>query len=431
MRTILHIDFNSFFATVEQQANPRLRGKPIGVTGGDRMKRTVLGAASIEAKKFGVKTGMPPWEAKKLCPEIIFVNGDSDKYLETTKRFLNILKDYTPYVEVFSIDECFLEIKPSLRGPKARGNPLRLKDCFVVNTPRNDVVKIALDIKRRIRSEIGEWISCSIGISYNKLMAKLAGSLIKPDGLVVIANPEEAIKILNHIELDEICGIGRQIKKRLNNSGIFNFKQLRVVPLPALLASYKSYGQTLYNMARGLDYSEIIPFYEREEVKSIGHRHTLECDTSDVEHIKQVLLKLCELVARRLRAKNLVGKTVSCWYRNALNGNVHFTGDGMQVTILSTRDGLEIFQAAWKSFHQIFSGGKIRMIGVSISNLRPQNPETISLLPENKRQETIIAALDKINDKFGEFTLQRGILLDSTNIKRRPNPFLSDRRFKL
>src|SRR5687767_9054220 len=100
-KTILHIDFNSYFATVEQQANPRLRGKPIGVTGGDRLTRTVLGAASVEAKKYGVKTGMQIWKARQLCPSLILVPGDSDKYLECTKRFLNILKDYSPYLEVF------------------------------------------------------------------------------------------------------------------------------------------------------------------------------------------------------------------------------------------------------------------------------------------------------------------------------------------
>src|SRR3989344_5982874 len=119
MRSIIHIDFNSYFATVEQQANPRLRGKPVGVTGGDRMQRTVLGAASIEAKKFGVKTGMQIWEAKKLCPQIIIVPGDSDKYLEVTKRFLNILKDYGPYLEVFSIDEAFLELENTSVGNPA------------------------------------------------------------------------------------------------------------------------------------------------------------------------------------------------------------------------------------------------------------------------------------------------------------------------
>ena len=416
MRTILHIDFNSYFATVEQQANPRLRGKPIGVTGGDRMERTVLGAASIEAKRFGVKTGMRPWEAIRLCPQIIFVQGDSDKYLEVTKKFLNILKSYTPFVEVFSIDECFLEL--------VKGNP----EC------------IAKEIKQRIRSEIGEWISCSIGISYNKLMAKLAGSLQKPDGLIVIENQEKAIQVLDKIELDEICGIGLRIQSRLNNMGIFNFTTLRKVPLEILLVSFKSYGQTLYNMARGIDENPIVPFFEKVEVKSIGHRHTLNHDTNDQQEIKQIMLKLTELIARRLRAKKLVGKTVSFWYRDGVKlthprgvlGSHHtFSGGGMQVTIAYTNDGLEIFHAAWRIFQTIWSGDKIRMVGVSISNLRPLVPQTLSLLPETIRQETILKVLDKVNNKFGEFTLQRATLLKSSQIKRIPNPFLSDRRFKL
>lgn len=419
MRCIMHIDFNSYFASVEQQANPRLRGKPIGVTGGDRVKRTVLGAASIEAKKFGVKTGMQIWEAKKLCPRIILVPGDSDKYLETTKRFLNILKNYTHYLEVFSIDECFLEVT---------GNRLQA------------TVKIAQEIKKRIKSEIGEWIRCSVGISYNKLMAKLAGSLQKSDGLVVIQNQQEAIQVLDKIELDEICGIGPRIKKRLEHLGIFNFSQLRQAPLQSLLASFKSYGQFLYNASRGIDYSQVLPFFQKEEVKSIGHRHTIDHDTSDSVEIKQLLLKLSEMVARRLRAKNLTGKTIHCWYREAfhprgeemrLHPGGGFTGNGMQSTILPTNDGLDIFKAAWKIFQQIWNQEKIRMIGISISNLKSKLPQNLSFLPEVKRKEIIVSALDKINDKYGEFTLQRGILLTSPKIRRKPNPFLSDRRFKL
>lgn len=413
-RMILHIDFNSYFATVEQQANPRLRGKPVGVTGGDRLKRTVLGAASIEAKKLGVKTGMTVWEAKKICPQIILVTGDSDKYLETTKRFLAILKGYSPYLEVFSIDEAFLEYNASV----------------------NECIRIAKEIKKRIKTEIGEWITCSIGISYNKLMAKLAGSLQKPDGLIVIPNPKEAIKTLDKIQLDDICGIGPRIKKRLNNMGIFDFKTLRKVPLPMLFLSFKSYGEILYNMARGIDYSHIIPFYQKEEVKSVGHRHTLDHDTDKPEGIKQVLLKLTELIARRLRAKNLLGKTIHCWYRQAYNpdylNNGHiFAGDGMQVTINYTNDGLDIFKASWKIFLNLWNKEKIRMIGVSVSNLKSQTPHNLNLLPEVNKQEIITQALDKINNKYGEFTLQRGILLNYTVIKRKPNPFLADRRFKL
>jgi len=422
-KIILHIDFNSYFATVEQQANPRLRGKPIGVTGGDRMKRTVLGAASVEAKKFGVKTGMQIWEAKRLCPQIILVSGDSDKYLETTKRFINIIKDYSPYVEVFSIDECFLELPPLAPSP----------------------VTLAKEIKQRIRSEIGEWITCSIGISYNKLMAKLAGSLNKPDGLVVIASEEEAIKVLDGVPLDEICGIGGRIKVRLNKMGLFNFKQLRAVPLDLLLFEFKSYGNFLYDASRGIDKRPVIPFYEKGEVKSVGHRHTIDHDTDDSKEIKQILLKLTEMVSRRLRAKKLVGRTVHCWIRYVLEregvnvihppggiaSHLLFTGDGQQITIPYTSDGLEVFKACWKIFNQIWSGDKIRMVGVSISNLKPIAPQNVSLLPESSRQETIIKTLDKINDKYGEFTLQRGILLESASIKRKPNPFLSDRRFRL
>ncbi len=414
MRTILHIDFNSYFATVEQQANPRLRGKPVGVTGGDRMTRTVIGAASVEAKKFGVKTGMQIWQAKQLCPDIILVAGDSDKYLETTKRFLNIIKDYSPYVEVFSIDEVFMQVT---------GYSGQFTD-------------LAQEIKRRIKEEVGEWITCSIGISYNKVMAKLAGSLYKPDGLVVIADKEAAQWVLDRIELDEICGIGGRIKKRLNNMGVFNFSQLRKVPLEALLASYKSYGKILYDIARGIDERPVLPFYEKEEVKSIGHRHTIDHDIKDPEEIKQILLKLAELIARRLRSKKLVGKTIHCWYRlgtqgPTLQGWTGFFGDGIQTTISFTQDGLEIFKAAWKIFHQIWSKEKIRMIGVSISNLKPILPQTLSLLPETNRQEKIIKTIDKINDKYGEFSLQRGILLGSQQMRRKPNPFLADRRFKL
>lgn len=384
------------------------------------MVRTVLGAASTEAKKFGVKTGMQIWEAKKLCPQIILVPGDSDKYLETTKRFLNILKDYSHYLEVFSIDECFLQIES--KEPKV----------------------IAQEIKKRIKSEIGEWIRCSVGISYNKLLAKLAGSLQKPDGLVVIQNQQEAMQVLDKIELDEICGIGPRIKKRLEHLGIFNFSQLRKAPLKSLSASFKSYGEFLYNASRGIDHSQVLSFYEKEEVKSIGHRHTIDHDTSDSVEIKQLLLKLSEMVARRLRAKNLTGKTIHCWYREAFHLRFHlegekmqlhlpgeFNGDGMQTTIFATNDGLDIFKAAWKIFQQIWNQEKIRMIGISISNLKSKLPQNLSFLPEVKRKEIIVSALDKINDKYGEFTLQRGILLTSPKIRRKPNPFLSDRRFKL
>lgn len=419
MRTVLHIDMNSYFASVEQQANPRLRDKPIGITGGDRPTRTVLSTASVEAKRLGVKTGMQIWEAKRVCPQIIIIPGDSDKYLSCTTKFLNILKDYSPYLEIFSIDEAFLELQE--REPAA----------------------VAREIKQRLKADLGEVVTCSIGISYNKLMAKLAGSLQKPDGLVVIPNQKTAIEVLDTIELDGICGIGPRIKKRLFQMGVRDFKTLRRVPREFLLSSFKSYGDILYNMARGVDYSPVKPFYERGEVKSVGHRHTIDHDTDDPEEIKQILLKMSEMVALRLRDKKLAGKTIHCWYRSSFhlrgvsfNPSDHLGGvcpeAGMQKTSARfTGDGLEIFRSAWQVFQQIWHEEKIHMIGVSISGLKPVRPANICWLPEEKRREVILTALDKVNHKFGDFTLQRGVLLKSCPIKRKPNPFLSDRRFKL
>ncbi len=406
---------NSYFATIEQQANPRLHGKPVGVTGGDRESRTVLCTASVEAKKLGVKTGMMLWEAQKICPSITIVPGDSDKYLYCTTKIIDIFKSYTPFLEIFSIDEAFLE----------------LPDADI-----NQAATISREIKARIKVEIGEWVTCSVGISYNKLLAKLAGGLQKPDGLVIIADQREALQILDQVELDEVCGIGPRIKQRLLNMGVRDFKTLRRVPEEYLLASFKSYGAILYNMARGIDETPVKPFYLKEEVKSVGHCHTLDRDTADPVDVKQILLKLCELVAYRLRRKQLKGKTIHLWYRSAFTPETAalrlFYDNGMQTTLnQSSSDGWIIFQAAWQIFRQIWDGGKIRMIGISVSGLLPGKPANVSWLPEDHRREILAQTMDKINGKFGDFTLHRGTLLQSVQIRRKPNPFLSDRRFKL
>lgn len=427
-RIIFHIDFNSYFATIEQQANPRLRGKPIGVTGGDRMERTVLGAVSIEAKARGVKGGMTYADARVLCPDIILVRGDSDKYLECTKRFLNILNRFSPDVEIFSIDEVFLELpSPSLQ---------LLDENNLFSNPEK-LFELGQVVKTAILSEVGEWVRCSIGISYNKRMAKFAGSMVKPDGLTIIADRKAAMNLLDQVGLDEICGIGQRIKKRLHSMGVTSFAELRRVPLVNLLASFKSYGQVLYDMARGIDLTQIVPFYDKEEVKSVGKRQTLSDDTSDPVKIQQLFLKLAEMVGRRLRGKNLVGRTVTIWYRAAFSQSYFdltgqkFYGEGMQMTIDYSSDGLDLYQAAWRLFSRIWQGESIRMAGMAVSNVRPVKPENLSLLPAVNRNKVITLALDQINDRFGEFTLQRGALLGSCQMKRMPNPFLSDRRFKI
>lgn len=435
----LHIDYNSYFATVEQQANPRLRGKPIGVTGGDRMERTVVGAASVEAKALGIKTGMSIQEARRIYPQLILVRGDSDKYLACTKRFINILKDYSPYLEIFSIDEAFVQLP----------QPASFEDG----------IEIAMQIKERIHKEIGDWLRVSIGVSYNKTMAKLAGSLQKPDGLYVIADEQAAQMILDQIEFDDICGIGHATKRHLFNMGITNFPTLRKVPRELLISAFKSYGMFLYNIARGIHDNPLVAFYDKEEVKSVGHQHTLRRDTNDPEKIQQTLLKMSEMVAKRLRDKGLMTRTVVCFFRYALGhsegieedssvyrrqgfvdveiqkwqqaGRVHFESAGMQITIFPTDDGLSIFKAAWRVFSQMWDREAVRLLGISTTNLVAKKDQTLSLLPEAKRTEVITKTLDLVNDRYGDFVLRRGVLLKSGDMRRKPNSFLSDRRFKI
>ena len=187
-RTLMHVDQNAFFASVEQQANPALRGKPIAVVGGGG--RTVITTSSYEARARGVKTGMAIWEAKRCCPELIVVVGDNRKYQHTSSRIVEIFCDYTPEVEVFSIDEAWLDVTHSL---SLFGSPER----------------IAYLIKARIKHQFG--ITCSIGIAPNKLLAKLASDMQKPDGLTVI-RPEDVSRILERIPVGELCGIGKKTR---------------------------------------------------------------------------------------------------------------------------------------------------------------------------------------------------------------------------
>ena len=190
-RVVIHLDQNAFFASVEQQANPELRGKPIAVIGSHG--RTVITTASYEARKFGVKTGMAKWEALKACPQLIFVVGDNKKYTYTSSRIVQMMRNYTPLVEVFSIDEAWLDITHSL---KLFGSAER----------------IAYLLKARIKESFG--ITCSIGIAPNKLLAKLASDMKKPDGLTIIP-PQNVKQILESIPVNDLCGIGKRMDRHL------------------------------------------------------------------------------------------------------------------------------------------------------------------------------------------------------------------------
>lgn len=376
-RVIMHIDMNSYFATLEQQANPLLRGKPIAVSGRPHIN-SVVAAASIEAKKFGVKSGMSSWEAKKLCPKLIFIPGDPAKYIATTGKLLKIFKSCTPLVEVFSIDEVFIDVTDIGR----RGQT------------------IALEIKRRIREEIGEHVACSIGIAPNKFLAKLASEKKKPDGLTVVTK-DNLDEILLSSKLDDFCGIGHRILSHLQGMGIYTVASLRTIPEEFLVAAFGIRGKEIKNMAWGIDDSALVPDYAQPEAKSFSHSLTLPQETSDRVYVESVLLYLSEKVARRMRADGFCGRVVFC------NGTQRALGNYVC-------DGIEIFQVA----RQLLSGFPIRAIYVGVGQLQKRNSMTLGWLPEMQKEEKIIAALDKTNNHFGENTLFRAAVLPVFNRDR-------------
>ncbi len=391
-KTILHIDMDAYFASVEQKANPHLRGKPVMVCG-DPKGRSVVTTASYEARTWGVKTGMNLWEAKKLCPQGILIPCDPDKYVETSLKLHSIYQDFTPIIEVFSIDESFLDITGTKR---LFGDPF----------------KLAQKLKKRIKEEMG--LTCSVGIASTKLLAKLASDLKKPDGLFWLKDGEVP-GFLKDLPVSEICGIGPKLTLFLNRLGIRTCGQLSCYPLELLQQRLGKVGINLHRMALGLDEGPVLLAEEEEEVKSVGHSITLPQDTYKREVAKKHLLSLSEQVARRLRRKHHQGKTISLFIRFP-----DFSDFSRQKTIRKfIHDGREIYQTALSLLEGInIETLGVRLIGVSISNL-VKGTDQLSLFRDEWRKQILLAAMDKVNDRYGEFTLTWGRLLykvKTTNI---------------
>lgn len=385
-RQVIHIDMNSYFATVEQQANPKLRGKPIAVLG-SKAKRSIIVAASVEAKKFGVKTGTRIEEAPVLCPNIVFVHGEPRKYAWVTKKFIEIFESYTDKVEIFSIDEAFLDVTHTLALYGGAEN-------------------IAKDIKQRIRTEIGEYITCSIGIASNKFMAKTASDLVKPDGLVIVT-PENKDEILLNLPLADFCGIGRRIHQRLGALGVYTTADLRKISNIILDKEFGvAVGEKLKRMAYGLDNSPVISWHDRADAKSYSHSRTLNKDVTDLREIKKHILLLSEKVAAHMRKDEMLGQEVGLWLRFK-----DFTGVGKSQKISKwTHDGLEIAETAGKIMKQIVPRQPVRAIGVYVGRVQRAEQVTMSLLAEDTLNDKVLAAMDSVNGRYGSDVVTRARL---------------------
>ncbi|MCK4232993.1 DNA polymerase IV [candidate division WOR-3 bacterium] len=394
-RIILHIDMNAFFASVEQQADPKLKGKPVIVGTGIGL-RGVVSTSSYEARPYGIKSGMPLREAIKLCPYATFIPVDPYKYESVSKKIMDIFFKYTPLVEVFSIDEAYLDVTGSLRI-------------------YGSVDKLVTKIKEDIKQEFG--VSCSAGMGPNKLLAKLASSMDKPDGFARIM--EEDVPLLaTKLLVSALCGIGPGLTKSLEKLNIITMKDLAECNEKILIERYGIIGRRLHLMSLGKDPSPVLPYFHYEDAKSMGHSITFGEDVSDFMKIKRTLLWLSERVGRRLRKAKMRGKKVTIGIRYG-----DFTSIGKGRSILQyINDGYEIYRSAleiMKSF--IDPEREIRLVGVSVSRLVKGIYEP-DLFEDFEKKERLLHATDKINDRFGEFTVKRAFLLGKVVRKILFNP---------
>ncbi|MBI4597347.1 MAG: DNA polymerase IV [Candidatus Omnitrophica bacterium] len=388
-RLILHLDMNAFFASVEQKSNPALRGKPVFVCG-NRHSRTVVATASYEARAFGVKTGMPLHEALRLCPHATLVEGNPDKYAFLFRQVAGMMERYSPEIEIYSIDEAFLDL--SSTAGRFGG-----------------AVAIAQALQRQVNGELG--LPCSVGIGPNKLLAKLASGLKKPNGLTQI-QPEQVQRLLADLPIEELCGIGRALQAVFNARGITTCGELAHVPLEWLISRFgSSMGRHVWCLARGIDESPVVPNHNTPPAKSMGHMHTLPHDTSDSGVIRGVLLDLCEKVGRRLRAAGAAGRTITVTirYRDFTTfSRAHTLGRFLD-------DGLDIYEEACRiaiGDSPIWGLSPIRLIGVSVSSLSYEERQAW-WLPQMIRRRQLVTACDRVNDRFGEDTVMRASTLEA------------------
>jgi len=382
-RVVMLLDMDAFFASVEQRTDPSLAGRPIAVVGS--AERTVVTTASYEARAWGVRTGMNKFEAKRLCPRLLFVVGNNRKYMDTSMRVLAILKRYSPLVEVYSIDEAFVELTGTggLLGP-----------------PR----AVAMEIKERIRGELG--LTCSVGIAPNKLLAKLAAGMEKPDGLVEIG-PGDVAGVLEDLPAGELWGIGPRLAAHLGAMGVRTCGQLGRFPAGLLRKRFGIIGERLKLMGLGVDHSPVVPEGEAEEVKSVGHSMTLPADLSDRAAIRRQILKLSEKVAARARRHGLAGTTVSVTVRYP-----DFHTFGRSKTLgAPTSDTRVIYRAALDIIGSIRLRSAVRLLGVCLSGIT-RGPLQMRLFEEDRRREALLKALDSVNGLYGERTLSWATLFD-------------------
>jgi DNA polymerase IV len=378
-RTIFHVDMDAFFVSVEELFDPSLKGKPV-VVGGQRNERGVVSAASYAARKFGVHSAMPLRTAAKLCPQAIFVDGHPERYRECSEKVYKVLTTFSPQIEMASIDEAYLDMTGTAR---LHGPPL----------------KAAHKLHQRMKEETR--LNCSIGIGSSRLIAKVSSGQAKPNGVLLIVTGEEA-KFLAPLDVREIPGVGKVMEKHLHALGIQKVGDLARLEESELEERFGKWGLALAGKSRGEDAGG---WFDSEvgadtAAKSISHEHTYNEDTADANQLEATLMRLSEMVGRRLREANFYARTLQLKLRYK-----DFTTITRAYTLpVATQLDGEIFEQVRTLFRKNWKqGSHVRLLGVQTSSFEAQ-PEQISLLEnsQQKRWKDVLAATDKLRDRYGE-----------------------------
>ncbi len=397
---IMHIDLNSCFATVEQQARPLLRGKPVGIVN-RKTEHTALVTASYEAKAFGVKVGMKAKEARQLCPDLILLESDPSKYRYVYHKLLDIMRDYSAHVTMKSIDEGVIDF--------SEADPSVLQ---------RDLVEIGYEIKQRLKDEIGVWMRCNVGIATNRFLAKTAAGLHKPDGLDVITS-QNIKEVLAGLKLVDLTGIAHRNEQRLNSVGIMTPLQFYDAdPVSLRRVVFKSVvGEWWYKRLRGFEVDDVAT-----QVQRVGRQYVLERFDLTYEEVVQRLHHLCESVGGRMRSQGMSARGVyvyaktsqrEYWHASSLSPLPFFSDQ----TIYA--QALHLFQKA---------PDEIKEIGIHCYQLEPYTEQQLSLFGDQiARERQVVEVIDVLNQRYGDRTVHSANTLATGIYVQTKIPFGSTR----
>lgn len=392
-RVILHIDCNKFYASVECLHNPEIRNKPVAVGGSPETRHGIILTKNEIASKYGITVGEPLWKAYQKCPDLIVVPPNFPLYVRFSNMARNIYKDYSDYIEPFGLDENWIDVTGDKRGGE----------------------NIALEIKERVKSELG--ITVSIGVSFNKTFAKFGSDYKKPDAVTVITK-ENYKDIVWKSPCSDLLLVGPATTRKLAGYGIYTIGDLAQSDIGFIKSILGKNGVVIHNFANGIDPSAVSHKDDERALKSIGNSTTTPRDMVTDDDVKSVITVLGESVARRMREQGVRGKTVTITVRD--KNLYHFT---RQCKLQNSTDvSIEIINAAMKIFRENYVwNNPIRSIGVAVSDFNSDEGVQYDLsgtVEKREKLERLEKAVDNIRQRFGNYAVQRASLLKDEKLSR-------------